>query len=89
LSAAVIGFFFIFSLISFGAVLYLSPGHAFGQSDPETTEAVPRDNWTSYTNNEKGISFDYPSDWEVEEKQDRFDRLLYQKNASLTAAERF
>ena len=40
-------------------------------SESLTTEAVPLDNWTTYMNND--ISFDYPSDWEVEEKQNRFD----------------
>ena len=30
-------------------------------------------NWTTYTSELFGISFDYPSGWNVSEKQDRFD----------------
>lgn len=30
-------------------------------------------NWTTYTNDVFGMSFDYPSGWEVKEKKNRFD----------------
>jgi hypothetical protein len=39
-----------------------------------STSNLTTGNWTSYTNSTLGISFDYPFDWEVTEKQGRFEK---------------
>ena len=59
-----VAFFFIFPLIGIvsGTVVL----------DENFTGSTPS-NWTTYESPALGLSFDYPSDWEVEEKQDRFD----------------
>lgn len=38
-----------------------------------STNLSKEGNWTNYTNDRVGISFDYPSKWELQEKENRFD----------------
>jgi len=50
----------------------LSQSYSNSNAQLETTTANQTE-FTSYNNTEFGISFDYPSNWEVSEKTDRFD----------------
>lgn len=50
---------------------YGQPGEL--QNNTNVTSDKKVGNWTTYTNDMLGISFVYPSDWNVEEKQNRFD----------------
>lgn len=38
-----------------------------------TSEAMSDRNWTTYKSDVFGISFDYPSGWNIQEKENRFD----------------
>jgi hypothetical protein len=60
-----IGFFLLFPLISVGSGTL--------KVDENLTNSTTPTNWTAYENRVLGISFNYPSDWEIEEKKNRFD----------------
>ena len=49
----------------------------FAQSEENTIENSNTNsnlvNWTTYTNDDIGVSFDYPAGWDVSEKENRFD----------------
>ena len=69
------------TLVAFFAISSLNP-ESYAQSGDFANNntssltnqtLVGENNWTTYNNEVLGISFDYPSGWEVKEKQNRFD----------------
>jgi len=50
----------------------LSQSYSYSNAQLEITTANQTE-YTSYNNTEFGISFDYPANWEISEKTDRFD----------------
>ncbi len=50
---------------------YLVTQVSYGQGGNETSTSTGA--WTTYKNDLHGFSFDYPSSWNVEEKENRFD----------------
>ncbi len=63
--------FFVLTLI-FVVGYTLSQSYSNSNAQLESTTAN-QTKFTSYNNTEFGISFDYPSNWEVSEKTNRFD----------------
>lgn len=63
--------FFVLTLI-FVVGYTLSQSYPNSHAQLESTTANQTE-FTSYNNTELGISFDYPSNWEVSEKTNRFD----------------
>ena len=58
-------------LLGFAALIPLT----YAQSNGVSTSNLTGGNWTTYTNEVIGISFDYPSGWGIKEKQNRFDSV--------------
>lgn len=59
------------------AITFLCYSHstAFGQTDTIENSAnnSTSTNWSMYTSDNVGVSFNYPSEWDVIEKENRFD----------------
>ena len=63
---------FIVLILIFVVGYTLSQSYSSSNAQLESTTANQTE-FTSYNNTEFGISFDYPSNWEVSEKTNRFD----------------
>jgi hypothetical protein len=63
---------FIVLILIFVVGCTLSQSYSSSNAQLESTTANQTE-FTSYNNTEFGISFDYPSNWEVSEKTNRFD----------------
>ena len=68
--SAMIGVFIVSSAIPFS---YAQLDEPVSAAENSTSESFATGNWTTFTSDVFGISFDYPSTWNVEEKGNRFD----------------
>ncbi len=64
---------FVYGIIAIGVSYILPYGFDFANASLEIGSSTDTTNYVPYSNSELGISFEYPSTWTLEEKQNRFD----------------